>query len=129
MEAFFHHQTDELIIQRMSDEFKTKEYVAHVETISQDQALEIYRQANLDNPLLLEMVTADILPASLNVTTPKVMDLLRVKNDFDNQQFVDQVELNSFFLLLLLADVVRWIGILVAVGLGVTVVLKTKTRA
>lgn len=43
--------------------------VASVKFVSKEQALEIYKKQNKNDPLLLEMVTADILPASLEVST------------------------------------------------------------
>ncbi|MCL4359754.1 permease-like cell division protein FtsX [Patescibacteria group bacterium] len=41
---------------------------AGVKYISQNDALALYRQQNRNDPLLLEMVTADILPASLEIS-------------------------------------------------------------
>ncbi len=42
--------------------------VSGTKYVSKDDALLIYREQNKDDPLLLEMVTADILPASLEVS-------------------------------------------------------------
>ncbi len=42
--------------------------VASVKFVSKEDALAIYRDQNKSDPLLLEMVTADILPASLEVS-------------------------------------------------------------
>ena len=42
--------------------------IASVTYVSKDEALAIYKEQNKNDPLLLEMVTADILPASLEVT-------------------------------------------------------------
>ncbi len=42
--------------------------VASVKFVSKEDALAIYREQNKKDPLLLEMVTADILPASLEVS-------------------------------------------------------------
>lgn len=42
--------------------------VASVKYVSKEDALAIYREQNKNDPLLLEMVTADILPASLEVS-------------------------------------------------------------
>ena len=39
------------------------------------EALEIYKEQNKEDPLLLDLVTADILPASLEVSTYKIEDL------------------------------------------------------
>lgn len=51
---------------------------ASMKYISKDEALAIYREQNKKDPLLLEMVTADILPASLEVsaTDPKLLNEL-----------------------------------------------------
>lgn len=42
--------------------------VSAMKYVSKDDALAIYREQNKSDPLLLEMVTADILPASLEVS-------------------------------------------------------------
>lgn len=42
--------------------------VSGMKYVSKDDALAIYREQNKNDPLLLEMVTADILPASLEVS-------------------------------------------------------------
>ena len=42
--------------------------VASTKFVSKEDALAIYKEQNKNDPLLLEMVTADILPASLEVT-------------------------------------------------------------
>lgn len=49
--------------------------VASVKYVSKEDALAIYREQNKNDPLLLELVTADILPASLEVsaTDPKYL--------------------------------------------------------
>ncbi len=52
--------------------------VSAMKYVSKDDALAIYREQNKNDPLLLEMVTADILPASLEVsaTDPKFLSEL-----------------------------------------------------
>ncbi len=42
--------------------------IASTKFVSKEEALAIYKEQNKNDPLLLEMVTADILPASLEVT-------------------------------------------------------------
>lgn len=48
---------------------------ASIKYVSKEDALTIYREQNKNDPLLLEMVTADILPASLEIsaTDPKFL--------------------------------------------------------
>ena len=58
--------------------------VTSVRYVSKEEALRMYQDQNKDDPLLLEMVTADILPASIEVraATPDVLSLIAemVKN-------------------------------------------------
>lgn len=59
--------------------------------ISKQDALAIYRDQNADNPLLLEMVTADILPASLEISTSAVSDLDTVAALMQDAAYVEEV--------------------------------------
>lgn len=45
------------------------EGVSSVEYVDRQKALEIYRELHVDDPLLLESVTADVLPESLHIRT------------------------------------------------------------
>lgn len=56
-------QVDALI-----SELKSDPQVEKVRYVSKEEALKIYNDLNKDNPLLLEMVTADILPASVEIS-------------------------------------------------------------
>ncbi len=55
-------------IETLQEEVKGQEGIKEVRFVSKEEALEIYREDNKDNPLLLEMVSADILPASLEIS-------------------------------------------------------------
>lgn len=59
--------------------------------ISKEDALDIYRTQNSDNPLLLEMVTADILPASLEVSAKNVNDLESIASVMQKNAAVEEV--------------------------------------
>ena len=59
--------------------------------ISKDQALAIYKAQNQDNPLLLEMVTADILPASLEVSAKNVTELEPIAAVMQKDTHVEEV--------------------------------------
>ncbi len=48
---------------------------ASVRFVSKDEALKIYRDRNKSDPLLLELVTANTLPASIEVSANSVSDL------------------------------------------------------
>jgi cell division transport system permease protein len=59
--------------------------------VSKSQALEIYREQNKNDPLLLEMVTSDILPASLEVSATSISNLNDIAQTLKNTPGVDEV--------------------------------------
>lgn len=59
--------------------------------VSKEDALAIYRQQNQNDPLLLEMVTADILPASLEVSANDPQDLAELAGIIGGSEGVDEV--------------------------------------
>ena len=59
--------------------------------MSKDEALQIYKDLNKNNPLLLEMVTAEILPASLEVYATKPEYLSEIAEFLKKQQGIDEV--------------------------------------
>jgi cell division transport system permease protein len=59
--------------------------------ISQEEALTIYQKQNQSDPLLLEMVTADILPASLEVSATDPMYLSELAKVIEGGKGVDEV--------------------------------------
>lgn len=48
---------------------------ASIKFVSKEEALQIYRERNKNDPLLLELVTANTLPASVEVSAANVSDL------------------------------------------------------
>jgi cell division transport system permease protein len=89
--AFFTDQVSENAILGLKQQLENQDYVANVTYISKQKALEIYREQNKDDPLLLEMVTADILPASLEVSAKAVGNLPKIKNDLTGVTGVEEV--------------------------------------
>ena len=59
--------------------------------ISKEEALNIYREQNKDDPLLLEMVTANILPASLEVAANNLTYLNEVAQILREEPMVEEV--------------------------------------
>lgn len=59
--------------------------------ISKDEALKIYREQNKDKPLLLEMVTAKILPASLEISTKDLSSLKEIANVLKREAIIEDV--------------------------------------
>ncbi len=76
--VFFKKATTEEEIFAFRDVINNKELVEEIEYVSQDEALEIYREDFADNPDLISTVTADSLPASLEIRAKDIDSLLQV---------------------------------------------------
>lgn len=59
----------------LKNELTATNETASTKFVSKEQALEIYKARNKNDPLLLELVTANTLPASLEVSAKSVTDL------------------------------------------------------
>lgn len=62
-----------------------------VKYISKQEALEKFKQLNKNEPALLKLVTPDILPASISVSTKDDNVKETVKNEAKNKPFVESV--------------------------------------
>lgn len=123
--AFFLPQVADEVITNAANAMKSKSYVAEVRVVTKNQALELYQKDNQDNPLLLELVTADILPASLEVSARQAGDLNQIKQDLKAQNGIDEVTFQDDVLSSLLqwTKSLRIAGIFVVSVLGVTAFL------
>ena len=65
--------------------------VSQVTYISKEEALKIYQEQNKDKPLLLEMVTAKILPASLEISANELSALKEIAENLKKEPMVEDV--------------------------------------
>lgn len=89
--AFFEDTATDEDINRLKSELESKEFVANTKFVSKEEALAIYREQNKDDPLLLEMVTADILPASLEASGISADVLPQIADIMTNRPGVEEV--------------------------------------
>ena len=90
--AFFKEGTTNEDIMALENALQGDKRVTMTKFISQDQALEIYKERNKDEPALLEVVTASILPAALEISTATPEDLGPIAEILRKEQAVDDVE-------------------------------------
>lgn len=76
--VYFLKTTPQSAIFKLREQLLMSDKVKQVRFISQEQALAIYKDLNKNEPLLLEMVSKEALPASLEVYTQKPEYLLEV---------------------------------------------------
>ena len=72
-----------------------KPYTQEAKIVSQEEALELYRQSNQDDPMLLELVSAEILPASIEVSGTTLESLTQIKQDLEKVEAVEEVILQQ----------------------------------
>ena len=72
---------DKATLESMQTEIAAIADIREVRYISKEKALELYKDLNKNNPLLTEMVTASILPASFEISAynPKVQEVVAQK--------------------------------------------------
>lgn len=76
--VFFKKGTPEADILTFRDSIYNAELIEQVEYVSQEKALEIYKEDFAENPELISTVTADSLPSSLEIRANSIDSLLLV---------------------------------------------------
>jgi cell division transport system permease protein len=90
--AFFKNEVKPEDIDSLKKQVENSGKAAKVKFVSKNEALEIYKQQNKDDdPLLLDLVTADILPASLEVSAIKIDDLPEISDMLQQSPDVQKV--------------------------------------
>lgn len=89
--AFFQVSAKPEDVQALAKEMESKPYVDKVEVISKEEALKLYQTENKNDPLMMELVTADILPASIEVSAKNASDLPQIASDLQDQDGIDEV--------------------------------------
>lgn len=88
---FFKDGTTSQDISAIENALRQENRVIKTKFISKDEALQIYREKNKNDPTLLELVTADILPASLEISTRNPEDLQPIADILKKEPVVSEV--------------------------------------
>jgi cell division transport system permease protein len=123
--AFFKDEVSESVILNLKSQLENQQYVNQVAYVSKEEALKIYREQNSDDPLLLEMVTAEILPASLEVSAMTVDDLPIIAQTLEQTSGVEEVAFQTDVIdaLKKWTDGIRTGGLIIVAFLAITSVL------
>ena len=117
--AFFKLEANKEDLERIGKKMTDKSYVQNVKIVDQKEALQIYQKENQDDPLLLELVTEEILPASIEVAAYDAKDLEAIKNDLKTEEKVEDVVLQED----VVGNLIRWTNAMRLVGLFLLVTL------
>jgi len=89
--VFFQDDASGEEINAMKREFEATGKTLSVKYISKEEALKIYNKQNENNPRLLELVTADILPASLEVQASRADYLEDLAKIAEGDEVVEEI--------------------------------------
>src|SRR3989344_639954 len=117
--AFFKNEAKQSDIDSIATEIKKGGKVSSVKFVSKQEALKIYKEQNKDDPLLLDLVTADILPASLEISSYKISDLSGISEMLKKSPVVSEV----IFQKDIVSTLVSWTSAVRKIGIGLIIVL------
>jgi len=95
--AFFKEEIKKEDLSRLKSKLENTGKVASLKYVSKEEALAIYRELNKNDPILLEMVTAKILPDSLEVSAreprflAELAEILKKEKNVDKVSFPEEV--------------------------------------
>lgn len=89
--AFFKDGTTPEDVKLIQDSLNQTGKVSSTKYVSKEEAFKIYREDNKDKPELLELVTANYLPTSLDVSTFAIEDLGMVAEILKKEPVVEEV--------------------------------------
>ncbi len=89
--AFFKDGTTTTDVEAIQNSLWQTNRVTELKYVSKEDALEIYRERNKNNPVLLELVTANILPSSLEIATISPQDLTPIVEIIRKEPVIEEV--------------------------------------
>lgn len=120
--GFFEIDASAELVSQAQETMQSKEYVESVSVVTKEQALKIYQDTNQDDPLMLELVTAEILPASIEVSAREATALNQISSDLQSLDGIEEVSYQKDFV----DQLVRYTTSLRIIGLvGVSVLAVT----
>lgn len=111
--VFFRDEATEQDITQLKNSLVNTGKTSSVTYVSKEDALKIYRQQNKTDPVLLDLVTAEILPASLEIKAVNAEDLTDLANISKKSPLVEEV----IFQKEIVDTLLSWINAFKQVGL------------
>ena len=110
--AFFKDNATQVDVDAIKGALLNTGRVTDLRLVSKEEALQIYRDKNADNPTLLELVTANILPSSLEISTITPGDLGYVAQILEQEPVVEEVVVPEDVIQTLTkaTGIIRWVG-------------------
>ncbi len=90
--VYFKPETDQTTIANLKTEIGNRFKVKSIKYVSQEKALEIYKKMFKDEPILTEMVSKEMFPASLEIKVKDPKELYKIAEFAKKQKGVDEVD-------------------------------------
>lgn len=118
--AFFKNEAKQTDIDDLKKQLVDSAKIASMKFVSKKDAFNIYKEQNKNDPLLLDLVSADILPASLEVATFRIEDLPQTAETLAKSPSVYKVAFQRDVVATLTTwtNALRKIGVVLIVALG-----------
>lgn len=117
--AFFTNEASQEKIDALRSQIESTGKVSGTKFVSKQEALQIYREKFKDDPLLLEFVTADILPSSLEISTIKIDDLSAISETLRKSDIIKEVVFPKD----IIANLTAWTNALRQIGIVLIIIL------
>jgi cell division transport system permease protein len=89
--VFFKDTAGREVIGELEGKLKSTGKTSSVTYVSKEEALKIYKEQNKNDPILLDLVTSDILPASIEVQAVQAQDLSELASIVKDSEYVEEV--------------------------------------
>ena len=119
VDVFFRNEAKQTEIDALKKQLEESGKTASIRFVSKEEALKIYREQNKDDPLLLELVTADILPSSFHISSVSINDLSSIADNLKKSLIVERV----VFPKQVVSKLIEWTEVLRKVGIALVTFL------
>lgn len=117
--AFFKNEAKQTEIDSLIQNLKDSGQTAKIRFVSKQEALKIYKEQNKNDPILLDLVTADVLPASVEVSAVNINDLVSLSNILKGSPIVSEVVYQKD----IVTTLTRWTNALRRIGIVIIAIL------
>ena len=118
---FFNDQATSEEVNSLKQKFQATGKTVSINFVSKKDALKIYREQNKNDPILLDLVTEDVLPSSLEIQATRAEYLSDLAKIVKDSNIVSEVVFQKD----IIDTLISWISAFRKVGIGIISVLLT----
>lgn len=119
--VFFNDGTERAQIESLMQKLEATGKTTKITYVSQEDALKIYKEQNKNDPILLDLVTADVLPASIEIQALEPIYLADLAKTVSGENSVNEVIYQKD----IVDTLISWVKAFRIMGLSVIGVLVT----